>query len=100
MKIYKLLFGKKLKAARKKAGISQEELAALVGVEGPSVSRWETGKDFPEDSRLKKIESAIGVDESYFLESESKSPGLEELSSFLVKQKLEIESLQASLSKN
>jgi transcriptional regulator with XRE-family HTH domain len=64
--IYKAEFGQKLRAARKAAGLTQEKLAELVGVEGPSVSRWEKGHDFPDDSRLPQICDALKITEDYF----------------------------------
>jgi transcriptional regulator with XRE-family HTH domain len=36
-------FGKRLHEARLKAGLSQDQVAALMGVERSSVSRWENG---------------------------------------------------------
>ena len=38
-----LTFGQNLAKERKQAGISQEELAKLVGISAPAVSKWETG---------------------------------------------------------
>jgi len=65
--IFKAQFGKRLREARKRvAGLTQERLAELVGVEGPSVSRWETGRDFPDDSRLAQICAAVNVSPEYF----------------------------------
>lgn len=67
MDIYRQQFGKRLREARKKIpGLTQERLAEKIGVEGPSVSRWETGDDFPENSRLPNICAALGVDAAYF----------------------------------
>lgn len=66
MDILKAQFGKRLKEARKTAGLTQEDLAAKMKVEPPSVSRWETGKDFPDNSRLPKLCEILRVDESYF----------------------------------
>lgn len=71
MDIYKLKFGKRLREARKKIpDLSQERFAELVGVEGPSVSRWETGKDFPDSSRLPKICEVLRVAPDYFEQPE------------------------------
>ena len=67
MDIYRSKFGKRLREARKRIpNLSQERLAEIVGVEGPSVSRWETGKDFPDESRLPLICKALGVSSDYF----------------------------------
>ncbi len=68
MEIYKKLFGERLRSARKKITpkMTQARLAEIVGVEPPSVSRWETGVDFPEDGRLSVICAALGVSAEYF----------------------------------
>lgn len=73
MEIFKRQFGVRLRAARKRVipKMSQALLASRVGVEPPSVSRWETGKDFPEDHRLPAICEALGVIPAYF---ENESP--------------------------
>lgn len=71
MDIYRSKFGKRLREARKRVpSLSQERFAELVGVEGASVSRWETGKDFPDESRLPKICEALGVSVDYFEQPE------------------------------
>ena len=38
-----LKMGATIAALRKARGLTQEQLAALVGVSGPAVSKWETG---------------------------------------------------------
>lgn len=66
MQIYKTFFGQKLRAARKGKELSQEKLADALSVEPPSISRWENGHDFPDDSRLALICSELGVPIEYF----------------------------------
>lgn len=66
MQIYKTFFGQKLRAARKENKLSQEKLASSLSVEPPSISRWENGHDFPDDSRLDLICSELGVPVEYF----------------------------------
>lgn len=71
MDIFRQQFGVRLRAARKRIpGLTQEKLAEIVDVEGPSVSRWETGHDFPEDFRLPAICKAVGVKPEYFTRPE------------------------------
>lgn len=48
-------FGDHLKQFRKKAGISQEELAYQVGVSRQSVSKWETSEAYPEMSHIMEL---------------------------------------------
>lgn len=46
--------------ARTKAGISQEKVAAELGVTGAAVSLWENGKTQPRASLLVKIAALYG----------------------------------------
>jgi transcriptional regulator with XRE-family HTH domain len=66
MDIYRNLFGKRLRQARKATTLTQSDLAEKLGVEPSTVSRWETGKDFPGDHRLPAICKSLGVELSYF----------------------------------
>lgn len=45
-------FEKKLQNLRKKAGLSQEELASQLGVSRQAVSKWESGSSYPEMDKL------------------------------------------------
>lgn len=49
-------------ALRKKQGLTQAQLAELVGVEQPTVQRWETGKREPDFDALNALATALGVD--------------------------------------
>lgn len=60
-------FGKRLKQAIAKAGLKQYQLAEMVGVEPANVSRWATGKHFPDSSHFLKLCEILKVDENYFL---------------------------------
>lgn len=51
---------KGLKALRDAKGLSQAELAELVGVSSRQVSRWETGESDPLASLIPKICRALG----------------------------------------
>lgn len=50
-----------LSALRKKRGLSQAALAELVGVEQPTIQRWEKGKREPDLDNLKSLATALGV---------------------------------------
>lgn len=50
-----------LAALRKKRGLSQAALAELVGVEQPTIQRWEKGKREPDLENLKSLATALGV---------------------------------------
>lgn len=46
---------------RKEKGLTQQELAALLGVTNKAVSRWETGDGYPEITLLPPLANALGV---------------------------------------
>lgn len=50
-----------LKDLRKKRGLSQARLAEMVGVEQPTVQRWESGKRLPDLDGLTALSKALGV---------------------------------------
>ncbi len=51
----------KIYRCRKKAGMSQEELAARLGVSRQAVSKWETGESEPEIGKLKALSGVFHV---------------------------------------
>lgn len=53
--------GKNIAILRKKKGITQEALAALIGVSMQSVSKWETDTNMPDVMLLPVIADAFGV---------------------------------------
>lgn len=50
-----------IKEKRKEKGITQKQLADILNCTDKAVSRWETGKGFPEISMLLPISEALGV---------------------------------------
>lgn len=52
--------GEKLKAARLAAGLTQGQLAELVGVQQRDISRWEGGHREPGVLIVKKMAQALG----------------------------------------
>ena len=52
--------GEKLKAARLAAGLTQGQLAELVGVQQRDISRWENGHREPGVLIVKKMAQALG----------------------------------------
>jgi len=50
-----------LQALRKKRGLSQAQLAELVGVEQPTIQRWEKGTRAPDLDSLAGLAKALGV---------------------------------------
>ena len=58
------VFGESLKRARNKAGLSQENLAEIVGVEWKHISRLECGERFTSAETLEAIIDALQVAEN------------------------------------
>ncbi len=54
-------FGENLQAARRKKGLSQEELAGRLEVSRQAVSRWEMNEGYPETEKLIALARALGV---------------------------------------
>ena len=65
--------GEKIFTARKKAGLSQTDLADAVGVSRQSVSKWETGESAPEAGNLLLIAKALNVTTDWLLSEEGQA---------------------------
>ena len=48
-------FHEKLQALRKRKGITQEELASALYVSRTAISKWESGRGFPNIDSLKSL---------------------------------------------
>lgn len=68
------VFSKRLKDARKKAGLTQEKLGILAGVDEASASarmnQYERGKHEPDFSMVERLATVLNVSESYFYEKD------------------------------
>ena len=53
--------GEVIRALREKKGLTQEELAQRIFVSGKAVSKWETGKGYPDVSLLEPLAAALGI---------------------------------------
>lgn len=62
---YQKRVGANIKRAREAYGLSQVELARLVGVHEVSVSRWETGTYFPRFVELFRVAQVLHTDPAY-----------------------------------
>ncbi len=60
-------FGSRLRAFRKKSGLTQEQLADAIGVHLNSVSLWENGEYTPKTQSIKALAKALGVSEADLL---------------------------------
>jgi repressor LexA len=54
-------FSEQLRAARKRAGISQTQLAGALGVTQQAVGKWENGKSSPDPSTLGRIAALLNT---------------------------------------
>lgn len=58
-----MTFGEKLRQARRKAGLTQEELAARVGLQRRAVLQYENGHNYPRSHETyEKLANALGMD--------------------------------------
>ena len=64
----------KIYYCRKKAGMSQEALAARIGVSRQAVSKWETGEAEPELGKLRLLAEAFGVSADWLLSEAEPQP--------------------------
>ena len=53
--------GRKIADARRSTGLTQNALAAKVGVTAQAVSKWEQGKSCPDIAILDEIADALGI---------------------------------------
>lgn len=58
---FKMTFGEKLKEARKKAGLSQEQFAEKMNVSRSAIAKWETDKGMPDVNNLKVMSQLLNV---------------------------------------
>lgn len=64
-------FGARLKALRKKAGLTQSQLAEKIGVSLLTLFRWEKGERQPRVDEIKALAKALGVPENDLLNNSS-----------------------------
>ena len=69
----KQLLGKRFREIRKKLGYTQEKFAEIAGIEPQSISKIESGKNFPLLSNLEKIADRLNINLSDFFVYEHKT---------------------------
>ncbi|MGE0489756.1 MAG: helix-turn-helix domain-containing protein [Vulcanimicrobiota bacterium] len=75
---FKQSFGRRLRSARNERGLSQRELAELLGVSAAVVSDWEVAKSSPQLERLEQIASHLQKSPAwFFVEEDAGSRGVE-----------------------
>ena len=57
----KKLVGKRVQEYRKQKSYTQDKLAEMIGIDTVSLSKIETGKNYPSPDTLKKIADALGI---------------------------------------
>lgn len=65
----------KILARRKKAGLSQEELAEKIGVSRQAVSKWETGEALPELNKIIALADVFAVTTDWLLKDGAEEEG-------------------------
>lgn len=65
----KMTFGEKLRAARKSAGLTQEQLSERLLVSRQAITKWESDKGLPDIENLKRLSALLGVSIDYLLDS-------------------------------
>lgn len=81
-----------LQKLRTEKGLTQKELAEAIGVTDKAVSRWETGRGFPDLSCLQKISDTFGLSINELLAGERAEEGrLSELADKNIQMALEKE---------
>lgn len=63
-----MTFGEKLKEARLKSKMSQEELSLKVNVSRAAIAKWETDRGMPDVQNLKLLSRALNVSIDYLLD--------------------------------
>lgn len=69
-----MTFSEKLVGLRRKAGLSQEELASRLEVSRQAVSKWESGQTLPDLERAAALSRLFGVSLDYLLKKELEAP--------------------------
>ncbi len=86
-----MTMGEVIRQNRKKKGLTQEEMAARLGVTAPAVNKWEKGNTLPDVALLKPIARLLGISTDELLSfEETLTDG--EIEGFIRKLQEELES--------
>lgn len=66
--------GELVRAARRRAAITQRELAKRAGISADSVNKIETGHHSPRPTTLRKLATALGVEVGELMEAPPEAP--------------------------
>ncbi|MGN1305836.1 MAG: SAM-dependent methyltransferase [Oscillospiraceae bacterium] len=73
--------GELIRSLRKEKGLTQKQVAEILGVQPKTVSKWETGHGYPDTSLLNDLAKALGVNTETLL-SGSISPNKENIENY------------------
>ena len=62
-----------IKSRRKNIGLTQRQLAKIIGVTDVTISRWESGKREPTWSDFVKLCEVLAMDPNWFIEKENEN---------------------------
>jgi transcriptional regulator with XRE-family HTH domain len=74
------VFAKNLQYYISKKGISQRELAEIIGVSAPTINEWVKGKKYPRINKVEKLATYFGCLKSDLIEDKEKQSDESELS--------------------
>ena len=63
-----MTFGEKLRNARQRAGLSQEQFSEKLHVSRSAIAKWETNKGMPDIENLRSASQLLGVSIDYLLD--------------------------------
>lgn len=59
--------GNRIRIARKRVGMTQDELGAAIGIGKSSISEWESGKRSPDVEKMREIASILNTTSAYLI---------------------------------
>lgn len=78
-----MTLGNRLKAARKKTGLTQKEVGQYFGISGQAVSQWERDEVTPEIDKLGRLQRLLKIPAEWLLSGDGPPPEQDEVSSLL-----------------
>ena len=73
-------FGKRLRRLRKERGLTQDDIAAAIGVSRQIISRWERNEAVPKADNLTALADTLGISADYLLHGKTNFPATPEVS--------------------
>lgn len=73
-----MTMGERIQSLRTGCGLSQEQLAGLVGVSRQAVSKWERGEAIPDTNKLAALAGALGTTADELLGAQTQEVSREE----------------------